>query len=125
MMKKLTQLAVIIAAVTTQCAFAQEAATPAVTGTNQATCAKGHHGEKGKRLEHMVKDLGLTDQQKAQVEGIFKSQHPAMKAIRENPSLSKEQKREQIKPIMESTKQQISAILTPEQREKWEGMRKK
>ena len=124
MMKKLTQLAVIIAAVTTQYAFAQEAA-PAVTGTSQATCAKGHHGEKGKRLEHMVQELGLTDQQKAQVEGIFKSQHPALKAIRENPSLTKEQKREQMKPIMESIKQQINAFLTPEQREKWEGMRKK
>ena len=124
MMKNLTRISVFLVTCSamTQFTFAQGAAPSPVTG-GTANSEHGHHCEKGKRLDHLAKELGLTDQQKEQIEAVFKAQHPALKAIREDKSLTPEQQKEQLKPILKGIRQQIKSSLTPEQQAKWKELR--
>ncbi len=74
--------------------------------------------------EKMKKELSLSD---AQVQQL-KQQHEAMKsrkmAIKNNESLSKEQKKTQMKALKAEAKTQRSTVLTAEQQAKWEAMKK-
>ena len=106
----------------TQFALAQ-GSTPAPITDGTANSEHGHHWEKGKHLDHLAKELGLTDQQKEQIKALFKAQHPALKAIRENKSLTPEQRKAQMKPIFKGIRQQMKSILTPEQLAKWKELR--
>jgi Spy/CpxP family protein refolding chaperone len=80
-----------------------------------------HHGE---RLEHLSEALGLTDAQKEQIKPILKSEFEQMKALKDDTTTDKEQKKEKFRSIRKASDEQIKAILTPEQVEKWKEMRK-
>ena len=70
--------------------------------------------------DQIAKDLGLTDDQKAKVKAAMEEQQTAMKALRDNTTLSKEDKRTQMKALRESFLAKMKEILTPEQLEKWQ-----
>lgn len=76
------------------------------------------------RLEHMKTALDLTDEQVKKIEDIQASQMEAMKALREDESLTSEQKREKSRQLMDETRQKVDGVLTPEQKAKWEEARK-
>jgi len=131
-MKLFTRFAVLITTCTavSQFAFAQEtapAATPATSGTNSTgtACARkfGRHGGPGQRMDHLVEALGLTDQQKTQLQELFKAHKPELQAIREDQALSKEQKMEKSKLIFATIKQQANSFLTPDQIQKWDSLK--
>jgi Spy/CpxP family protein refolding chaperone len=63
-------------------------------------------------------DLGLSDEQKEQVKQIHASQREQLEAIRQDTSLSREEKRAKAQEIRKNTRSQMEALLTPEQREK-------
>ena len=77
-----------------------------------------------KHAAMMKEKLGLSNDQAAKLKAYNEATHSKMKAIRENQSLSKEQKRAQIKALKETTQTQRKAILTTEQQQKMEEMRK-
>lgn len=62
--------------------------------------------------------LGLTDVQRSQIETIHKSTKDQVSAIRNDSTLSSEQKEAKLKSLFQSTHSQVSGILTPEQQEK-------
>jgi Spy/CpxP family protein refolding chaperone len=67
----------------------------------------GEHGwHHGNKLEHLTKELGLTDDQKAKLEPILKQQEESFKAAHE------------------ANKKLIEGVLTPEQIAKWEELKK-
>ena len=70
-------------------------------------------------MEWLSKELNLTDGQKAKVKPILEEQMTQMKAVREDTTLSQDQKREKMKQIHETTHSQINEILTPEQQKKF------
>lgn len=78
-----------------------------------------------KHLDKMKTALGLTDTQVS----LLKSQHLArqakLKAIKENESLTREQRKEQLMSLKGQAKDQHRKILTPEQQQKMEEMKKK
>jgi Spy/CpxP family protein refolding chaperone len=74
-------------------------------------------------LQMLSEKLNLTDEQKAKLKPILQDQMQQMKAVREDSSLSEEQKRAKMKPIHESLHDQINAVLTPEQQAKFKQMR--
>jgi len=74
-------------------------------------------------LQMLSEKLNLTDDQKARLRPILQDQMQQMKAVREDSSLSEEQKRAKMKPIHESLHDQINAVLTPEQQAKFKQMR--
>ena len=63
-------------------------------------------------------DLGLTADQRSQLEAIHKSTRNQVSAIRNDATLSSEQKEAKLKSIFQNSHQQVSAILTPEQQQK-------
>jgi Spy/CpxP family protein refolding chaperone len=77
----------------------------------------GHAGMMG-----MAKELNLTADQQTKVKSIMESTHQQMRTIEQNQSLSKQDKQAQIKQLHESTKTQISALLTPDQQQKFAQM---
>ena len=125
-MKKLIRFSLIIISSTMlgQFAFAQNAtALPVTDGSAKNGCECRPHSEKGKHMDYLVKELGLTEQQKEQLKALFKAQHPALKAIHENGNITPEQKRDQMKSVIQGIKQQASSFLTAEQQRKWAAMK--
>jgi len=76
------------------------------------------------RAEKMKTHLGLTEEQSAKLEKSRKEMGDKMKAIRENKSLTDEQKREQMRELGKKQKENMKSILTEEQLKKMkEGKR--
>jgi protein CpxP len=79
-----------------------------------------HHGPKmlhKNPLEHLSKDLELTDDQKAKVQPIIDQAKPQIEAIHKEAI-------EKTHAIMESTGAQIRPLLTPQQQQKYDAMKK-
>ena len=68
-------------------------------------------------LEHLSKDLNLTDDQKAKVQPIIDQTKPQMEAIHKEAM-------EKMHALMESASTQIRPLLTPEQQTKFDAMKK-
>lgn len=73
-----------------------------------------------KRLERLSQQLNLTDEQKGKILPLLQSEQEHLKAVRNNPSLTQGEARRQMQRIRRTTNQEISQILTPEQRQKWQ-----
>ena len=86
-------------------------------GTNNVT---GTHGD---RMAKLTSELSLTDEQQAKLKPIFAANDEKMKALRDDASLSREQKREKFRAIREEIAAQVKPILTAEQLAKWQAMR--
>lgn len=102
---------------------ALQAQTPAPAADSPASTEQ--HPKKGdhKNWEHLMKSLDLTDAQKE----ALKNQHQATRAeaqkIKEDSTLSKEEKKSRFEALRENAKKQRDAILTPAQVEKLNQMR--
>lgn len=75
--------------------------------------------------QKMKERLNLTDEQSAKMDANRKEIGEKMKSIREDKSLSDEQKREKVKDVMKSNKEKMKSILTDEQMKKMNEMRHK
>lgn len=75
-------------------------------------------------LQMLSEKLNLTEDQKEKVKPILQDQAQQMKAIHNDPSLTSEQKAAKKKAIHETTHDQINAVLTPEQQEKFKQMKR-
>jgi len=105
---KMTQLAAVVAGAFLALAASQ---TPARADEN---AAKGDRGDRTQRRVEMMKErLNLTDDQVRQIEQILRDAH-------QQGETDREAMKERHKKIHE----QIESVLTPEQREKHEQMRK-
>jgi len=76
---------------------------------------KMHH--MGNPLEHLSEKLDLTAEQKAKVQPIIDQTKPQIAAIHQEAM-------EKMRAIMESTGAQIRPLLTPEQQQKFDAMKK-
>ena len=81
----------------------------------------GHRGHGkmfrgGMAVEHLTKDLELTDAQKAQVQPIVDQAKPQLRQIHQEA-------REKSRAVMETAAAQIRPLLTPEQQQKFDAMR--
>ncbi len=80
---------------------------------------RAKHEAMGKeRAARMKTELGLSDEQAAKLEKSRASMAADMKAIRENKSLTDEQKREQMKELGKKQKENMKSVLTEEQLKK-------
>ncbi len=71
----------------------------------------------------MKTDLNLTDDQVAKIQEQRKASMEKMKAIRENSSLSDDQKKEQLMGLHKSMHDSMNSILTADQIKKRDEMR--
>ena len=77
------------------------------------------------KVERLSKELNLTPQEETQLIPILETEAPKLRAIKSDPSLTNVQKLEQLKAVHDQTDPQVKAILTPEQYEKWQTIRRK
>lgn len=76
-----------------------------------------------KTLQMLTERLSLTDDQKAKILPLLQAQSDQMKSLRDDSSLSDDDKRSKGRDLMKTTHEQIRALLTPEQQEKFEKIR--
>ena len=81
-------------------------------GSGNATAVKG---AKDKRIQRLIAALGLTDDQVRKVKAVYKAQQAKIAIAKSDPSVSPDDKRARLANIKRDTRQQIDAILTPEQ----------
>lgn len=80
--------------------------------------AGGHqHGDWGNPLEHLTKELNLTPDQQAKVTPIVDQAKPQIQQIHQEAM-------EKMRAVMESTGAQIRPLLSPEQQQKFDAMKK-
>lgn len=87
---------------------------------------KGHKGhdkmmEKG---QEMKKELNLTAAQESKMKQVRASYKAKFDALRDNSTLTQEQKRAQMKELMEAQKEEMKGILTKEQQDKMQSLKK-
>jgi protein CpxP len=108
----------LIAALAAGALFAGSASLLAQESTNTPP-----PGMKGGRHD-FAKELNLTDDQKPKFQEIMKGALDKRKALREDTSLTSEEKKAKAKEIQEDTSTQMKALLTPEQFTKWQELSK-
>ena len=73
---------------------------------------------RARRLEQMTRELSLTSTQSQQLDGILKERHAESKAIHDQTD-------QQIEQVRKKGRDQVRAILTPEQQPKFEEFLKR
>jgi Spy/CpxP family protein refolding chaperone len=109
-------------------ALAQQAATDSQSNTTaqQPETERHHHGGKhGDRMARMAEKLNLSQDQQDKLKPIFEKQRDQAQAIKNDNSLSQDQKKEKFQSLRQDTMAQVNGILTPEQQQQWQQMRDK
>jgi len=75
------------------------------------------------KVQAIAQQLNLTPQQKEKILPILAAEAPKVNAIKNDNSLSRVQKMEQVRAIHQQTDPQMKSILTPEQYEKLKQIR--
>lgn len=83
---------------------------------------EGARPDRQDRLARMAEQLQLTEEQKVKVKPIMDGQREQLMALRQDQSLTQEQRREKMQAIRKETNDKIVALLTPEQKTKWTEM---
>ena len=81
--------------------------------------------QKSATLEQIAQYLSLTPQQKDKILPILAEEGTKVRAIKNDPSLSRMQRAQQIKAIHQKNDPQMKVILSPEQYQKLQAMRHK
>jgi hypothetical protein len=98
-------------------------ATALCFGTFVLPAATSFAQNKAAKVQAIAQQLDLTPQQKVKFLPILADEGPKVEAIKNNSSLSKVQKIQQIRAIHRQTDPQIKAILSQEQYQKLQAIR--
>ncbi len=126
-MKRILVLLVVI--VMGQLTFAQVKA-PAETelgkSKNPATAEnKKHHKMDKQARKAMMKELNLSADQKAKLKEMNEANKGKKDAIANDPKLSEEQKKEQLKDIRKAEAKNMQGVLTDDQKKKMKELKEK
>jgi len=106
------------------CAVLLAGIVSAQNAPNPPTAPGGERGARqtlDQRVNALAERLGLTDEQKAKVKEIYEKQQKDMQALRSDTTLTGDARRTKMGEIMKATNDAIAALLTPEQKTKWEA----
>ena len=115
-------------------AFGQDEQTPPAppqAGQPDQQSAPGMGGHMGHRhmptvddqLKHMTKKLNLSDDQQAKLKPILEDQRKQMEGIRNDSSLSREDRFGKMREIRQSSDTQIKSVLNDDQQKNFDKMR--
>jgi hypothetical protein len=92
--------------------------------STQQSEQRGHRGMgPTQRVERLAKQLNLTADQQAKVQGILQKQQTSMQNLRQDSSLSPQDRQTKMMDIRSVTNTQIRAVLTADQQQRWDQMR--
>ena len=77
------------------------------------------------RLKQISEQLNLTDEQKEKLKPIFQEQFAKLRELRQNDTLSREDKLAKVKELREDINKKVEPILTAEQKEKWQKVQQR
>lgn len=95
---------------------------------NSQQSAQGNGGGRrglmdlAQRTQELTKKLNLTSDQQAQVSQIFQSEASQIDNLRQDSSLSQQDRRRKMMEIRQSTNAQIRALLDSNQQKQWDAM---
>lgn len=95
---------------------------PVPTVSTNSQPLRPHVMFRGPSIDRLAQVLNLTDAQKAQIQPILEGEHQKMRDLRDDTSLSTDDRRSKMKEIRDDTTTQLQAILTPDQFAKWQTM---
>jgi len=102
---------------------AGQAASQAGQQTTQAVADADTRAKVQAKLQEISSELNLTDDQKTQLKPILQDEMGQIKAVKDDASLSPDQKKAKVSDIRQNYKSQINSVLTPDQQKKWAAMR--
>jgi Spy/CpxP family protein refolding chaperone len=70
------------------------------------------------RLQKMKETLGLTDEQAAKIKAIFETSRGKFAGLK---GLKPEERRAKMREVIKGEMEEIAALLTPDQKEKWKA----
>ena len=109
----------------TNTAFAQDNPPPP-PDQGQAGPPQGGRGgmrmDPNRQLERLTQVLSLTADQQSQIKPLLVDRQQKMQALMQNGSLSQEDRRAQAHTISEGTNNSIKALLTDDQKQKFDAM---
>lgn len=125
-MKPITRISLLAAALAAALPFAGAIETtapsaPAPAAAGHTARPHAHARTRAVRREaairrHLARRLKLTTAQRSQLHSIRANAHRSAEAIRQNTSLSKDEKRAQVRSLRTASRQQMDALLTPAQK---------
>ncbi len=77
------------------------------------------------QLDHLSQQLNLTDDQKAKIKPILDNSNTQAQSIRQDSSLSEQDRHQKMHSLHESTMSQVRAVLTSEQQAKLDSMKER
>lgn len=77
------------------------------------------------QLARMTKQLKLTDEQQAKIKPIIEEQHQKIMDLRQDTSMSREDRFAKFREVRQESMEKIKPILNPSQRKKWEKMQQR
>ena len=91
-------------------------------GSMQGQGGMGHHGgmDPDAQLAHMTKRYNLTSDQQSQIKPILADNHQQMMQLHSDSSMSKDDKMAKMQSMRQDSMQKIEAVLTPDQKMKFE-----
>jgi protein CpxP len=110
-------------------ATAQDNSAPPASANDQQTApsqGKGRWGhgapDPAQQTAHLSKKLNLTSDQQTKVLSIFQSEHTQMESLRNDSSLSQQDRRSKMMSVHETTNTQVRALLDSNQQKTWDTM---
>jgi periplasmic protein CpxP/Spy len=87
----------------------------------------GHRGQMdpAQRTQELTKKLNLTSDQQTKVQQILQSESSQMDSVRQDSSLSQQDRRGKMMDIHQATNTQIRALLDANQQKQWDAMQAK
>ena len=92
--------------------------------TTPASQAQAQNSAQAQKLNMVVKQLNLSPEQKIKLMPILEDEAPKVEAIKANASLTNLQKMEQLGALHEQTNPQVQTILSPQQYEQLQQIRR-
>jgi len=98
---------------------------PARRGRTGTTVQPGSdkQGAGLRRPDQLAEQLHLTQDQRQKIRALWREQRDKIEALRNDTSLTPQQRREKARALAEEHQQKMKEILTPEQYEKWQQRR--
>lgn len=128
-MKKIQMLFTVAMLCLSMVAFAR----PTQDAAQDTQNAQGEHRGQGRghgaamspeaQLDHMSQMLNLSDDQKSKIKPIVEDQSKQMEQLKQDSSLSQEDRRAKFQQIHENTMSQIRPILNADQQKKLDAMK--
>jgi Spy/CpxP family protein refolding chaperone len=85
----------------------------------------GHMMDPDQRLAKMTKRYNLTADQQSQIKPILQDEQQQMQSMRSDTTSSREDKRAKMQSMHQASTQKIEAVLTDEQKQKFEADQQK